>query len=353
MTEIVTVCVPLSLDPTAAIEAAAQAGGHRVEVRYRPDLLPPQRFVSDHRGTDGFARSAVAEAQWQRLLVDTTMAFGIPGDNPAGLARLTRLAPGLTWVQGTAAGAGEQLAAADLPAAVLQRVQVTSAAGVHAVPLAEFAIFGLLALAKDVDLLQEANAAREWRARWPMRLLAGSRVVIVGLGGIGRQTAQLAAAFGATVIGVRRTAVGEVPPGVTRVVALDELAGILPEADAVIVTLPGTAQTRGLFDSALLKLLPPHAALVNVGRGSVVDTGALVAALDAGSLRGAVLDVVDTEPLPAESPLWNRPNVILSPHTAAMTIDEDDRLTALFADNLGRLLNGRPLRNLVDLNAGY
>jgi phosphoglycerate dehydrogenase-like enzyme len=138
-----------------------------------------------------------------------------------------------------------------------------------------------------------------------------------------------------------------------RVVALDELAGILPEADAVIVTLPGTAQTRGLFDSALLKLLPPHAALVNVGRGSVVDTGALVAALDAGSLRGAVLDVVDTEPLPAESPLWNRPNVILSPHTAAMTIDEDDRLTALFADNLGRLLNGRPLRNLVDLNAGY
>jgi glyoxylate/hydroxypyruvate reductase A len=353
MTTTVTVCVPLSLDPTEVIEAAARSAGHQVSVQYRPDLLPPQRFVSDHRGADGFVRAAADELEWQRLLATTSIAFGIPGDDPAGLARLAGVAPGLRWVQGTAAGAGEQVAAAGLAPSVLERLQVTSAAGVHAVPLAEFAIFGLLALAKDVDRLADANAAREWRPRWPMRLLAGSRVVIVGLGGIGRQTALLASAFGATVIGVRRTVEGELPAGVSRVVALDKLAEILPDADSVIVTLPGTEQTRGLFDSALLSLLPAHATLVNVGRGSVINTAALVAALDAGALRGAVLDVADVEPLPASSPLWHRPNVIISPHTAAMTLDEDDRLTALFADNLGRLLDGRPLRNLVDITTGY
>jgi glyoxylate/hydroxypyruvate reductase A len=353
MTATVTVCVPLSLDPTAVIEAAAHSAGHQVSVRYRPDLLPPQRFVSDHRGPDGFVRAAAAEREWQDLLAQTTIAFGIPGDDPAGLARLASVAPDLRWVQGTAAGAGEQLGAAGLAPDVLDRLQVTSAAGVHAVPLAEFAIFGLLALAKDVDRLQEANLAREWRPRWPMRLLAGSQVVIVGLGGIGRQTALLASAFGATVIGVRRAVGGALPPGVSRVVALDSLAEILPDADSVIVTLPGTAHTRGLFDTSLLARLPAHATLVNVGRGSVVDTSALIAALDAGALRGAVLDVADTEPLPPSSPLWHRPNVIISPHTAAMTVDEDDRLTALFADNLSRLLDGRPLRNVVDITTGY
>ncbi len=353
MTAIVTVCVPLSFDPTAAIEAAARSAGHQVSVRYRPDLLPPQRFVSDHRGPDGFVRAAAGEREWQSLLSQASIAFGIPGDDPAGLARLAAVAPGLRWVQGTAAGAGEQVGAAGLSPAVLDRLLVTSAAGVHAVPLAEFAIFGLLALAKDVDRLNEANAAREWRPRWPMRLLAGSQVVIVGLGGIGRQSALLASAFGAKVIGVRRRVDGDLPPGVDRIVGLDQLAEVLPVADSVIVTLPGTTQTRGLFDASLLRLLPAHATLVNVGRGIVVDTAALVSALDAGALRGAVLDVADTEPLPPGSPLWHRPNVIISPHTAAMTIDEDDRLTALFADNLCRLLDGRQLRNVVDITTGY
>jgi glyoxylate/hydroxypyruvate reductase len=137
------------------------------------------------------------------------------------------------------------------------------------------------------------------------------------------------------------------------VVTLDELDRVLMGADAVVVTLPGTPATRGLLDARRLALLPTHAVLVNVGRGSVVDSTALANALDNGKLRGAVLDVADVEPLPPESVLWGRANVIISPHTAALTVDEDDRILALFIDNLDRFLTGRPLRNVVDSDAGY
>jgi phosphoglycerate dehydrogenase-like enzyme len=120
-----------------------------------------------------------------------------------------------------------------------------------------------------------------------------------------------------------------------------------------VLTLPGTEHTRHLFDERRLSLLEAHAVLVNVGRGSVLDTGALIGALDARALRGAVLDVTDIEPLPAESALWGRPNVIISPHTAALTTDEDARILALFADNLRSFLAAEPLRNTIDLAAGY
>jgi phosphoglycerate dehydrogenase-like enzyme len=349
----VTICVPLSLDPTAEIERAAQFGGREVALRYEPSLLPPQQFPADHRGAPDFVRAEPEERRWRRMLADTDAALGFPGDGPAGLRQLAELAPRLRWVQGTAAGAGEQVAVAGLPSDVLARLCVTSAAGLHAVPLAEFALFGLLAFAKDADVLGEASHAREWRSRWPMRLLRDSHVVVLGLGGIGAEVARLCTAFGAKVTGVRRSLSGRVPDGVDAVVRLADLDELLPRADAVVVTLPGTAETRGLLGAARLALLPPHAVVVNVGRGSVIDSAALAAALDAGALRGALLDVADEEPLPATSPLWARPNVVISPHTAALTVDEDDRIVALFADNLQRMMSGQPMRNVVDTTAGY
>ena len=353
MTTCVTVCVPLSLDPTSMIEETSRRAGHDVSVRYRPDLLPQQRFPADHRGAAGFSLGPSAESEWEKLLGTTTVAFGIPGDQPAGLVTLARHAPELRWVQGTAAGTGEQLVASGLDSATLRRLLVTSAAGIHAVPLAEFAVFGLLALAKDIDLLSEANSAGEWRARWPMRAIAGSHIVIVGLGGIGRQ-------YRGPIVGVRgnsdwRTARRDRAEA-ARSFPLACLGGAAGRAAQCRL---GRLDVAGhCADSRLVWLrddgeLASHATLVNVGRGSVVDSAALAVALDSGSLRGAVLDVTDVEPLPADSPLWHRPNVIISPHTAALTVDEDDRLTMLFADNLCRLLEDRPLRNLVDVAAGY
>jgi phosphoglycerate dehydrogenase-like enzyme len=350
---VVTVCVPLGADPTEAVDAAARNAGRPVDLRYEPSLLPPQRFPADHAGEPGWSRSTVDEERWRRLLAETTVAFGIPGDTPAGLHDLAETAHGLRWVQGTAAGTGELVRRADLSPATVARLTVTSAAGVHAQPLAEFALFGLLALAKDFDRLREAQSTAQWLPRWPMGQLYRSHVVVLGLGGIGREVARLCTAFGARVTGVRRRPDGDPVPGVERIVGLDDLDKVLPSCDSVVVALPGTRDTQHLLDASRLGLLGPHAVVVNVGRGSVVDSDALLAALEAGRLRGAVLDVTDPEPLPPSSPLWRRPDVVISPHTAALTVDEDNRLTDLFADNLHRWLTARPLRNVVDTNAGY
>ncbi|MGN6333819.1 MAG: D-2-hydroxyacid dehydrogenase [Motilibacteraceae bacterium] len=354
----VTVCVPLTDDPTAAVHAAVGSSGavHEVEVRYEPDLLAPQRFPADHRGDPAFVRGPAQQERWDGLLSTTDVALGIPGDGPDGLRQLARTAPGLRWVQGTAAGTGEQLLSAGWSADQLARIRVTSAAGLHAEPLTEFALSGLLALLKDHDVLRRASSERQWLPRWPMRQLAGSRVAVLGMGGIGRRLADVLHALGAEVVAVRRRpdAVSDrASETVSRTVGLDDLDALLPQVDAVVSTLPGTPATRGLLDAGRLALLPPHAVVVNVGRGSVVDSAALVAALDAGRLRGAALDVTDVEPLPADSPLWGRPDVVLSPHTAALTAEEDRKIIALFADNLVRFLSGRTMRNLVDPAHGY
>jgi phosphoglycerate dehydrogenase-like enzyme len=141
--------------------------------------------------------------------------------------------------------------------------------------------------------------------------------------------------------------------GVTVDVLIEDLDTILPICDAIVAALPGTPETYGLLGADRLRLLPDHAVVVNVGRGSVIDTEALVAALDSGGLRGAVLDVTEVEPLPSDSALWDRSNVILSPHTAALTVDEDVRIVDLFAANLQRFVAGQPLLNLVEVDRGY
>ena len=349
----VAVCVPLGLDPAPVKQRIEAAGGGAVECHFDRTLLPPPRFVADHKGADGFVRDPEAEQRWRALLARADVALGIPGDSPEGLRDLLALAPRLQWVQGTAAGTGEQVMRAGLRDDVLGRVRFTSTAGIHAVPLAEFALFGLLAFAKDLDVLAELDRSRTWRTRWPMQALRGTSVLVLGLGGVGREVARLAAAFGCRVTAVRRQSNGALPEGVAALARLSDLDELLPAADSVVVTLPGTAQTAGLLDGRRLALLPPHAVVVNVGRGSVLDSAALAARLDSGGLRGAVLDVADEEPLPATSPLWGRPNVIISPHTAALSVDEDARIVELFIDNLRRFVDGIPLVNLVDPAVGY
>jgi len=349
----VTVCVPLSLDPRRTLSALVADLDADIDIRYPAELLPQQRFPADHRGDDGFARSASGERRWRELLSRTNVALGIPGDSADGLRQLLGLAPGLLWVQGTASGTGELVSGAGADEAVLGRVAVTSTAGLHAAPLAEFALFGLLALAKDFDRLGELNRRREWGTRWPMRQLASSTVAVVGLGGVGRAVIRLLGALGTRVYGVHRGTPTEPLGGGSVDISLAELDGVLPACDAVVLALPGTTHTQGLIGVERLRLLPEHAVVVNVGRGSVIDTDALVAALDEGRLRGVALDVTDVEPLPSDSPLWARPNVILSPHTAALTVDEDDRIVDLFGSNLRRFVRGEQLHNLVALDRGY
>jgi phosphoglycerate dehydrogenase-like enzyme len=296
----------------------------RLDIRFEPDLLPSPRFPSDHRGVLDFERSPADQERFGRLVENAEVLYGIPGDVPEGLAWAVRTAPGLRFLQATAAGAGEQVRAARLSAEELDRVAIASASGVHAVPLAEWSLFGLLAFTKGLPRLRRDSAARHWD-HYPVDELRGRTVLVVGVGEIGAEVLH--------------------PPS-----SIDELVA---EADAVVITLPLTDETRGLISRRTIARMREGAIVVNVGRGGVIEEEALIEALVSGKLAGAALDVFAEEPLPATSPLWALENVIVSPHTSALSWHENERIVELFADNLRRYLEGEKLRSRVRTSVFY
>jgi phosphoglycerate dehydrogenase-like enzyme len=187
----------------------------------------------------------------------------------------------------------------------------------------------------------------------PIRELAGSSVAVLGLGPIGLAVATRAAALGATVRGMRRHPPRRPPPPFETVVGPSDLEALLAWGDFVVLALPHTVETTGMIGAKELGWMRPEAYLVNVARGAVVDEGALADALARRAIGGAALDVTCEEPLPAGSPLWGLPNVILTPHVAGVTPHYFDRALALFMDNLECFRAARPLRNLVDPSLGY
>jgi len=317
----------------------------RLDIRFEADLLPPPRFPSDHLGDLDFERTSDQESRFSRLIAEAEVVLGFPRESPAGLAWVIRTAPGLRFLQCMFAGAGEQVRAANLTARELERVTIASSSGVHAVPLAEWSLLGILALTKNLPRLLRDKQERRWD-RYPVDELRGKTLLVVGFGEIGREVARLAQAFGMHVIGVRRE------PDATAFGAdrLDDLAG---GADAIVVTLPLTDETRGLIGRETIERMREGAILVNVGRGAVVDEEALVDALQSGKLAGAALDVFAEEPLPESSPLWQLENVIISPHTAALSWHENERIVELFAENLRRYLGGEELLSRVRTTLFY
>jgi phosphoglycerate dehydrogenase-like enzyme len=300
-----------------------KAADPRAEVLFEPDLLPPARYPADHRGDPDFRRDAVAEARWRALLDRAEVLFGVPGDSADDLAEVVATLPWLRWVHATSAGAGEQVRKAGLPAEALERVAITTSSGVHAVPLAEYAILGLLAIAKELPRFVEDQRARAWpEIRRPLRELDGQTLFLVGLGDIGRETARLGKAFGMRTVGFRRTQ-GPPPEHVDEVHGPQRLPELAHRADAMVASLPLTDQTAGLIDRATIERLPASCIFVNVGRGGVVDEPALVDALRERRIAGAVLDVFAAEPLPDSSPLWTLPNVLVTPHAAALSAREN------------------------------
>lgn len=339
----VFIASPLEDDLVARI----RAGEPRVDVGYAPGLLPPPRYPSDHRGTADFRRSDDDERHWQESIAAAEVLFGVPGDTAEGLASAIRTAPGLRWVQGTAAGAGEQLRRAELSAAELARVTMTSARGVHAEQLAEWAMLGLLAFTKDLPRLLAAKTDRRWE-HYPVRELAGQTLLIVGLGEIGRAVARSARAMRMHTLGVRRSVPDPADASVDELHPIASLPDLVPRADAVVLALPDTPATRNLFDRRLVESLARHAILVNVGRGRTLDQTALTEALVGRRIAGAALEVFETEPLPADDPLWRLDNVLISPHTAALSTKENARIVDLFVTNLRRYCDGEALLNVVD-----
>lgn len=276
------------------------------------------------------------------------------------------VAPKLRWIQLSSAGVDHLLGFPVMKSQVI----ITTTSGIHAVPIAEYVFAMMLAFVKKLPKALDYQRRREWPSNRERVLLSDElrdkTIGIIGYGSIGREVARLAKAFGMRVFatkrhvnlntdkGYRLPEVGD-PEGalVERLYPNSSLKEMLPLCDFVVVTAPLTPETYHMIGREELAAMKPSAYLINIARGAIVDEGALVEALREEKLAGAALDVFEKEPLPPESPLWDLPNVLLTPHVSAITPRYDDRATALFAENLRRYLAGEELLNIVDKTLGY
>jgi phosphoglycerate dehydrogenase-like enzyme len=262
----------------------------------------------------------------------------------------------LRWVHSAAAGVGNALYAEMLASDVL----LSNSAGVHAVPIAEYVVAGVLHFFRGLDVAGHQQHERQWDKSFfvgddsPVREAKGARILIIGAGGIGTEVAMRLSALGAGCVGVRRRPELGVPRGFERVAGLDAIDAELPGADVVVLAAPLTAASTGLLDGVRLKRMRKGSILVNVARGALLDETALADELRSGRLRGAVLDVFQREPLASDSPLWQLRNALLTPHISPVSPGNFwPRALEIFCDNWRRYDRGEPLRNLVDKQAGY
>jgi phosphoglycerate dehydrogenase-like enzyme len=252
----------------------------------------------------------------------------------------------LRWIQSASAGVDVLL----FPELMESDVVVTNARGVFDEPIAEWVLGMMLAFTTDTLRTLALQRTGRWEHRERGRL-AGSRLVIVGPGPIGRATARKARALGMQVAAVGRTARADDELG--RVTAIDGLHEALATADHVLNALPLAPGTAGVFDAAAFAAMRPSATFVNVGRGGTVDEAALIAALRDGGIAAAALDVFVEEPLPADNPLWSLPNAVISPHMCGDFHGWEEQVVAIFVENAGRWVRGEPLRNVVDKRLGF
>jgi phosphoglycerate dehydrogenase-like enzyme len=272
------------------------------------------------------------------------------GSSEGDLLRLIfPLAKNVRWVHSMSAGVEKIL----FPELVESPVPLTNGKGAFTDSLGEFALASMLFFAKDLRQLVRNQQAGQWK-QFDIEMLRGQVLGIVGYGDIGRESASLARAFGMKIVAVRRRAsLSHQDPDLAQTYPPDKLRDMLSISDYVLVTTPLTDDTRGMIGEAELAAMKPTAVIINIGRGPVIVESALIAALSAKRIRGAVLDVFDEEPLPPGHPFYNLENVLLSPHSADHTVGWADLAMHVFLDNFERFRNGQPLQNLVDKKAGY
>jgi phosphoglycerate dehydrogenase-like enzyme len=303
-----------------------------------------RRDFPQHTFFDAWDRNTL-----RRLLPDADVAF-TPFVDRDVFAAATRL----RWVQSPAVGVGSLM----FPELLASEVVITTARGIRARAIAEHILGVTIALARRLPIAIRAQVEHRWAQadiegpEIDVRTLHGQRMGIVGLGAIGSELAAIAGPFGFRITAIRRTA-GSPPPRVDAVWPPERLHDLLAHSDVVVIAAPHTPQTKRLIGRAEIDRIKPGALLVNVARGKMIDDDAVVAALRDGRLGGAALDVFSEEPLPASSPYWDMPNVIVTPHVSGALRDYWTPLVALFAENLRRFESGELLLNVVDKAAGY
>ncbi|MBA3451272.1 MAG: D-2-hydroxyacid dehydrogenase [Chloroflexia bacterium] len=315
-------------------ERIASAFADRVDVTYRPDLMPALRYRGDH-GDPAWRRTPEQEREWHELLRRAEILLDFPQNESIPLLEL---APRLRWVQTTSAGVGPLVQRLGLQDSDLI---VTTASGIHAQPLAEFVFAALLFHGKELGRLQADQRARQWN-RFSGSELAGQTMAIIGPGRIGQQIGRIARAFHMRVVAMGR----DNDPARARTLGMDrlftrgELLTMLGEADCLVVCAPLTPETDGLLGAGEFAALKPGVVFINIGRGAIVDEDALLARLRRGDIAFAALDVFREEPLPPSSPLWDMPNVLINPHSASTVDTENGKIVDLFLRNLEHYLNG-------------
>lgn len=299
------------------LQAAAKAAGVTAEIIHLPDDAA-QRLPADQ-----IARIEVAYLTRDIRFSDHYQTFG----------DTVKVAPNLKWVHFTSTGIDQH---PFLPALHERKVRLTTSAGTNGEPVGQTAFCGLLMLARGFPRWIAAQRERRWdpaRGKDTPRDLQGQTVIVVGLGTIGATVARLCQTLGMKVIGLRRSPKRDGDP-VDEMHTLDRLPALLPAADWLVLACPYTKETHQLVNARTLALMQKHACLINVARGAVADEKALIAALQSKQIAGAYLDVFEKEPLPADSPLWDIPNVIVSPHNASASDGNDLRAARVFTENL-------------------
>lgn len=321
------------MPPSATVLLAhAVDDDHRTRLR---DEFTDVRFVrleddgsvpTEGRSATGLLRVALSKPQLSRALGEAT---------------------DVRWVHTSTAGFDWAL----VPEIAARGIVLTRSAASYAIPIGEFVLALVAAHAKRLATLAEAQRDHRWASVEPLEL-ADLTVGVVGAGGIGREVAWRCRALGMRVVATQRTPHAQ--PEFDEVWPASELRTLLAASDVVVVACPLTPETRGLIDGPALAAMRPDAYLINVARGPIVDTSALLEALRAGRLAGAALDAFDEEPLPSDHPLWDAPGVTVTPHTSFKSARNLDRVLAEFAANLRRFLAGEPLHHaLRDPDLGY
>ena len=278
---------------------------------------------------------------------DVDWAQVILGNVPAAMLHCS---PALEWLQTNSAGVEAYIQ----PGVLAGDTLLTNATGAYGLAIAEHMLGMLLELFKKLELYRDAQKSGAWQSQGAVKAVYGSTVLVLGMGDIGGEFAARCKALGAKVIGVRRSP-RPCPEYADEVHLLEDLDSLLPQADVVAVTLPGTDATRGLMSRERLAKMKEGAVLLNVGRGFIVDTEALCDALERGHLSGAGVDVTDPEPLPPTHRLWNIPTAVVTPHISGFyhLRETHERIVGIFLENLRHFQAGEPLRNLVDFATGY
>lgn len=331
---VVAVATPVAETVITDIQSIAD----RIDVRYEPELLPPGVGPGATDSASGFHRSVTQQQRWEHLIGGAEVVLG--PDDVGDFSEVLRLGNRLRWMQATMPSVPEQLRAAKSAVSAAETVTITGTGGILATPLAEFALFGVLAFAHG---LPGSNFARK-HTHEP-RQLAGQTMLVVGLGPVGQAVARIAAAFGMHVNAINRTGDG-VAVGVELIRPPWFLGDLLPVSHAVVLALPETDQTIGLVGARAIERMRSDAVVVALGAGRVIDEPAMIAGLGDGQPAGAVFDGYAGRALSGDSPLRRLPNTLVAP-APVQPAHTDDRITALFLENLRRYLRGDELLNQV------